>query len=155
MMGTTTQSDDLIARLAGAPERVVSVVVGWSEAQLRAPSAADDWSVAEIFAHMRASDDILAPRILMILTRAQAPLAAYDERRWAEVVGYVQADFQLSLRTFALRRAELVSALRRATPEDWQRIDMHEVRGPLSLREVVTGLLEHEEEHCAQLEALH
>jgi uncharacterized damage-inducible protein DinB len=153
-MGTTTQSDDLIARLASVPERVASVVSGWSEEQLRAPSADDGWSVAEMFAHMRAGDDIWASRILMLLTRDQAPLAAYDERRWAEVVGYAQMDVQLSLRAFTLRRAELAGALCQATPEDWQHTGTHEVRGPLSLREVVISLLEHEEEHCAQLEAL-
>lgn len=146
--------DDLLARLAGIPGRVASAVAGWSESQLRAPSAAGVWSAAEIFAHMRAADDIVAPRAFMILTRDQPPLAAYDERRWAEVVGYAQADFQSSLQAFTLRRAELVGMLRRAAPDDWQRTGIHEVRGPLSLLEVVTGVVEHEEEHCAQLETL-
>lgn len=146
--------DDLLARLAGIPGRVASAMAGWSEAQLRAPSASGEWSAAAIFAHMRASDDILAPRASMILTRDQPPLAAYDERCWAEVVGYSQADFPTSLQAFTLRRAELVGMLRRAAPADWQRTGTHEVRGPLSLLEVVAGVVEHEEEHCAQLETL-
>lgn len=153
-METAAQIDDLLARLAGIPGRVASAVAGWSESQLRAPSASGEWSAAAIFAHMRAADDIVAPRAFMILTRDQAPLAAYDERRWAEVVGYAQADFQTSLQAFTLRRAELVGVLRRAVSEDWQRTGIHEVRGSLSLLEVVAGLVEHEEEHCAQLAAL-
>ena len=153
-METAAEIDDLLARLAGIPGRVASAVAGWSEDQLRAPSADGEWSAAVIFAHMRASDDILAPRAYMILTRDQPSLAAYDERRWAEVVGYAQADFQTSLQVFALRRAELVGTLRRAAPEDWLRTGIHEVRGPLSLLQVVTGVVEHEEEHCAQLETL-
>src|SRR5579871_1602054 len=150
----TAQSDDLLARLAANPGRVASAVTGWSEEQLNAPSADGGWSVAQIFAHMRAADDIWTPRIFMVLVRDQPLLAGFDERRWEEVAGYAQVDFQLSLQTFTLRRAELVSALRRATPQDWQRMGTHEARGQLSLREVVIGLLEHEEEHCAQLEAL-
>ncbi len=149
----TARIDDLLARLAGIPARVAAAVAGWSEARLRAPSG-DGWSAAEIFAHMRASDDILAARVPMLLTRDFAPLAAYDERRWAEAAGYARADFQPSLQAYALRRAELVNMLRRAAPEDWQRTGIHEVRGPLSLLDVVAGLLAHEEEHCAQLEQL-
>jgi uncharacterized damage-inducible protein DinB len=148
------QIDDVLARLAAIPGRVASAVAGWSEERLRAPAAADGWSAAEIFAHLRASDDIWAPRVYGILVRDQPPLAGYDERRWAEVAGYAQADFQRSLQALSLRRAELVGALRRATPEDWQRTGTHEERGTMTLFQVVARLLEHEEEHCAQVEAL-
>jgi uncharacterized damage-inducible protein DinB len=154
MMETAQSSDDLLTRLAGNPGRVASAVAGWSEERVRSSSVDGGWSAAQIFAHMRAADDIWTPRIFMVLVRDQPLLAGYDERRWEEIAGYAQADFQLSLRAFSLRRAELVRALRRAPPEDWLRTGTHETRGPLSLREVVSGLLEHEEEHCAQLEAL-
>jgi hypothetical protein len=88
----------------------------------------------------------------MILVRDQPPLAAYDDRRWAEVAGYAQADFQTSLQAFTLRRAELVSILRSIAPEEWQRIGVHEAHGPVSLLDVITTLVEHEE-HCTQLKA--
>ena len=153
-MAAARAIDELLAHLAGAPGRVASAVAGWSEAQVCASSADGGWSAAEIFAHMRASDDILAPRVSLILVRDQPSLAAYDERRWAEVVGYAQADFQLSLQTYTLRRAELVKMLRSIQPADWQRTGTHEERGPLSLLDVVSSLVEHEEEHCGQLETL-
>jgi hypothetical protein len=41
--------------------------------------------------------------------RDQPPLAAYDDRRWVELAGYAQVDFQTSLQAFSLRRAELVA----------------------------------------------
>ena len=96
----------------------------------------------------------MAPRVSMILVRDQPPLAAYDDRHWAEVAGYAQADFQASLQVFTLRRAALVSMLRSIAPEEWRRVGVHEVRGPVSLLDVITTLVEHEEEHCAQLEAM-
>lgn len=151
-MRETTGIDDLLVRLAGIPARVASAVAGRSETLLHRPSVADGWSAAEIFAHMRASDDIMTPRVFMILVRDQPPLTAYDERSWAEVAGYTQADFQTSLQAFTLRRAELVSMLHRIASEDWRRVGVHEARGPISLLDVITKLVEHEEEHCAQLE---
>lgn len=152
-MGETTRIDDLLVRLAGIPARVASAVAGRSETLLHRLSATDGWSAAEIFAHMRASDDIMTPRVFMILVRDQPPLAAFDERRWAEVAGYTLADFQTSLQAFTLRRAELVSMLHRIGAEEWRRVGVHEARGPISLLDVITTLVEHEEEHCAQLES--
>lgn len=153
-MRETMWFDELLVRLAGIPARVASTVASWSESRLHTPTVTGGWSTAEIFAHMRASDDIMAPRVSMILVRDRPPLAAYDDRRWAEVAGYAQADFQTSLQAFTLRRAELVSMLRSIAPEEWRRIGVHEVRGPVSLLDVITTLVEHEEEHCAQLEAM-
>jgi hypothetical protein len=154
MMSHEQQTSDLIDSLSAIPARIVQATAGWSEAQLRTAPAGDGWSAAAILAHMRASDDILAYRAYMILVRDGAPLASFDERRWAEVAGYTQADFHTSLEVFNLRRAELAAMLRRAGPDDWQRSGAHEERGPITLLEIVTHIVEHEEEHCAQIEAI-
>jgi hypothetical protein len=38
-------------------------------------------------------------------------------------------------------------------PEAWERTGEREGRGPVTLLEVMVTLVEHEEEHCLQLEA--
>jgi hypothetical protein len=118
------------------------------------PSIGGDWSAAAILAHLRASDDNITPRIYAMLVRDNPPLPAYDDRRWAEVAGYERADFRTSLSAFTLRRAELVVLLRRLAPADWQRTGLHEAHGSITLLQVVTHLVEHEEEHCRQLETI-
>ena len=149
-----SQTVNLVDRLARIPERISQAVAGWSEVELHTPLAQAEWSAAAIFAHLRASDDIITPRVYALLVRDNPPLAAYDDRRWAEVAGYEQADFHASLAVFSLRRAELVALLRRLAPADWQRSGHHEARGVISILQVVTHLVEHEEEHCGQLEKL-
>lgn len=144
----------LLERMVGIPERIAAVVAGWDMAQLRAAGPEDGWSAAEILAHIRASDDILAPRLYAILVRDNPPLAAYDERRWAEVAGYRHARFAPSLTTFRLRRQELVSTLSRIAPDDWARTGTHEEQGTITLLALAEHLVSHEEEHCAQLAAL-
>ena len=153
-MMTVDQTHNLLDRLASIPARVARAVAGWSEADLHTSSATDEWSAAAILAHLRASDDIITPRIYAMLVRDNPPLAAYDDRRWAEVARYEQADFQTSLDLFTFRRAELVTMLRRVPPADWQRAGLHETHGLISILQVVTHLVEHEEEHCTQLEAI-
>ncbi len=153
-MSDFPSTEVLLSRFAAIPERIAQVVEGRSEEELRAKPSQNEWSIVEIFAHVRASNDIVIPRIYAILVRDSPPLAAYDERRWAELAGYAQIEFNTSLRLFTLRRAELINVLRQLAQEDWQRIGIHEELGPQTVLGIVTGLLAHEEEHCSQMAAL-
>jgi len=147
--------DGLLSRLSEIPLRIFSAVQDHNEIELHTAPAESEWSAVDIFAHLRASDDIVATRAYMLLTRINPPLIVYDDRRWAEVARYAQVDFRASLTLYTLRRAELVHMLRHIKLEDWQRIGIHQERGPISLLHIITALVEHEEEHCAQLEAMY
>lgn len=151
---TVVQAREIIRRLASIPVRLSDALARSDEDQIRAPASEGEWSAADILAHLRASDAIVAPRAYMILAREDPPLTAFDERRWAAAAGYAEMESQTLLIHFLLGRAELVATLRRLRAADWRRTGMHESRGPLTLLEVMRGLVEHEEEHCAQLEAL-
>ena len=146
--------DGLAERLSSVPHRIAHAIEGLSSAELHiAPNG--QWSVAQVLAHLRASDDILAYRIYCILARDEPPLPAYDERRWAEVAGYTQeADPRGLLGVYIGRRAELVDLLRRISPAEWQRAGTHEERGPMIIADVAAYLVKHEEEHCQQIDRL-
>lgn len=115
--------------------------------------AADGWSALEVLAHLRASVDTVAPRVYQILARDAPPLPAVGERRLAETVGDEGWPAAESLGAFALRRAELVAALRRHVPAAFVRIGEHEPAGTVTLWRVVRGLVDHGAEHLAQLAA--
>jgi len=143
--------DALLARFAAIPENIAKLVDNRYEGALQVRSGEEEWSVAEIFAHMRAVDDIFTPRIYAILVRDHSPLAAYDERHWAEVARYAQVEFAMSLQLFTLRRAELVNILRRAEPTNWQHVGIHEEWGPVTLHAMLASFVVHEEEHYEQV----
>ena len=153
-MNSSDEISDLLNRLAAVPARIGRAVARLSDTDKHLASSNGEWSAAQILAHLRASDDILAHRLYAILARDNPLLPAYDERRWAEIAGYPQVDIELSLNVFTLRRAELVRMFRQVAVEDWQRLGNHEIKGAVSLFQVATALLEHEEEHCVQLEVL-
>ena len=146
--------DDLVERLATTPGRIASAASGRSPEELSAAPADDAWSAVAVLAHLRASDDILSPRLVAMLVRDEPSLPAFDDRRWGEVMGYAEADFQELLAAFTFRRAELVKVLRGLAPSDWERAGVHEAHGRITLRETLRHLVEHEAEHCVQLEAL-
>ncbi|HEX4203851.1 MAG TPA: DinB family protein [Ktedonobacteraceae bacterium] len=152
-MTIINSAHDALERLAVVPRRIMQHTEGWDTERLRI-AIDGEWSAVQILAHIRAADDVLAYRAYAILARDQPTLVAYDERRWAEVASYASLDFRASLTLYTLRRAELVHMLLPISSEQWQRTGVHEVRGAVSLFDVVLGLLEHEEEHCAQLAAL-
>jgi hypothetical protein len=148
------ETDALLRTLSSAPQRLSKLTSGWAQRRLRTALASGEWSAAQLFAHIRASDDVLAHRCYMILAHDRPRYHDLDERRWEEVVRYADLDFARSLQSFGLRRAELAHMLNRATPGDWQRNGIHEQRGEQSLWTVATYLSAHEEEHIAQMQAL-
>ncbi|MFN8499122.1 MAG: DinB family protein [Anaerolineae bacterium] len=137
-------TDHWVNRLAAIPDRIARAVAGESEAALRRAPDSGGWSAAEIFAHVRASDDIQSFRLYALLVRNHSPLPAYDEIPWAVVAGYADADINASLHAFAVHRAEVVGALRRLTIADWGRVGMHEQRGEVSLLHELIYQVEHE-----------
>lgn len=147
-------TDSLINRIADIPNRILRTTDGWSEDDLHTRPAPGEWSTAEVLAHLRSADDILTPRIYMMLVRDNPTLLAFEERKWAVVMGYAEADFHASLQTYIAKRAELVNVLRRLTPEEWQRTGIHEHNGSLTIEELVNDMLIHEAEHCRQIEAM-
>lgn len=153
-MNDTTSVQSLISRLAAIPTLIAQATEALSETGIHAHPEQGEWSISDVFAHMRAVDDLWIPRIYGIIVRDQPILTAFDERRWAELVGYTSADFRSSLSLYTLRRAELVQVLRRLELDDWERIGLHEEYGSISLFDLMAGWVKHEEEHYAQLAAV-
>ena len=152
-MPTHDQVSDLLERLAATPQSIATLFANHSDAEITA-SRDGEWSAAEVLAHLRAADDIQSYRAYAILARDDAPMPAFDERRWADAVGYVALPPRESAAVYAGKRGELVAMLRRISPEEWDRTYRHETLGDLTLWAQVSNLAEHEEEHLTQLKAL-
>ncbi len=152
-MAAQEEVDRLLSRLSEMSLRIARAIEGRDDMELRKATREGEWSAAGVIAHIRASDAIVANRAYVLLTRDNPTLLAFDERRWAEVARYAQVDIHSSLALYALRRAELVNMLRHIKLDDWQRTGLHEERGLVSLLDLLISFVEHEEEHCTQLEA--
>src|SRR5438093_9302098 len=81
--------EQVLSRLASAPARFASALSRLEDADSVDSTRPDEWSPAEVLAHVRAAHDIMEPRIFYMLVRDNPPLIAYDDRRWAEVSRYV------------------------------------------------------------------
>ena len=82
-MDTVEVIETLAATQAGSARPSRQCCPTWRRARPRPTSGPP----RDLFAHLRASDAILAPRVYQLLTRPGAPIAGYDERIWARVTG--------------------------------------------------------------------
>jgi hypothetical protein len=150
---TMMEIEGLLQRLAAAPLRYVAALSRLEDADSVSDMHDGEWSPAQVLAHVRAANDILEPRIFHVLVRENTPLLAYDDGVWAQVARYAMLPIIESLDTMRHKRKELVHMLKGISPEDWQRTGTHEVRGPMSVFELVSYVADHDEEHIAQIEA--
>jgi len=120
--------------------------------QLSAKPSDEAWSAEQLFEHVRASEAIVAPRIVQLLVHGPGlSWPSFDERRWAMIAGRAQLPLDDRLALFELRRRELVALLRDLTAEEWSRRGDHPQLGRLSVADLCEGMAGHEEEHCRQL----
>src|ERR1700730_4719456 len=140
------------ARLDSTLTRLEELLRSLRPDQLSARPFDEAWSAEELFEHVRASEAIVAPRILQLLVQGPGLAGtSFDERRWAIVAGRAQLPLDDRLALFELRRRELVALLRDLTAEEWSRRGDHPQLGRLSVADLCEGMAGHEEEHCRQL----
>jgi uncharacterized damage-inducible protein DinB len=118
------------------------------------PSGDGGWSVLEIVRHIRASDAILAPRVMQALVRDRPSFPSFDHHGWADLIAAADVPVDAQLAAFAIQRAELTALLRTLTAEQWQRTSVHEKRGEQSITAICEHIAEHEAEHVAQIDAM-
>jgi DinB superfamily len=143
--------ETLISHIDSSPARFAVVLSRLEAADSVEVTRPGEWSAAEVLAHVRTSQDIIEPRVMAILARDNPPLPAYDETVWMEVGRYAFVSVPEALEIMRLKRRELVRVLKSIPPEAWNRTGIHEVRGPLSVMEIVRGIAQHEDEHIEQI----
>ena len=144
----------LIDALKATPAALRGSVRSLKGRAIADPPADGEWSLLDIVRHVRASDAILAPRIVQVLVREGAPLAAFDERAWSELIAAADVPIDAQLAAFAIQRAELTALLRTLTPAQWLRSGVHEECGVQTLADICEYIAAHEAEHLAEAAAI-
>lgn len=146
--------DDVIKQLEETRQWLRDALARSGPSDARAVSDNGQWCLADIVRHVRASDAIIAPRIMHILVRPGGLLTAYDDVLWAEALAAAEMPLEDQLAEFALRRKELAAVLRSLSEEQWQLSGEHEIRGPMTIAQIAASIADHEAEHQVQIESL-
>lgn len=144
----------LVARLAGFPSKVHSVIAPLTEGQLAWRPADGGWSIKEVLCHLRDGEEVRAERMRRVVYEQEPLLSAFDQEAYARDRGYQDELTPLVLPRLVEYRTAQVELLRSVSPEAWARKGTHEESGPITLEDLATGALNHDREHLEQIRRL-
>ncbi len=143
---------DPIALMAAAPSRVEHALIGATSAQLRTPESAQQWSMAQVLAHLADVEMAWGMRIRQILTMSDYVMDGFDQAEWAARLPYAEWDAGESLALFIGQRRRNLTIWRSLSDAEWTREARHTHRpGGESLRAIAQLIAGHDLRHDVQL----
>src|SRR5262245_34337015 len=139
---------DATAVLAATPRAVREQVAGLPEELLGRRPAPKEWSVSEVLGHLWDSEIAYSFRARAILAQDAPQLIGYDQDAWATLARPVFGEL---LDAFAALRTANLVLLKRTPEAGWERVGLHEERGPLSFRLLTETMAGHDRAHLRQL----
>jgi uncharacterized damage-inducible protein DinB len=145
---------DPVTILRATPAALDAAIQGLPEPQLTEPEAPGKWSIRHVLQHLADSEIVYAWRLRLVLAHDRPRLEGYDQDLWADRLGYNQADAMQALHDFSVLRAANLRLLARATPDDLERVGVHDERGPESVAHLMRLYAGHDLMHLQQLERI-
>lgn len=129
-------------------------IAGMSEEALSEPETRGKWSVREVLRHLADSEIVWGYRLRLVLAQDRPRLTGYDQDAWADRLGYADAPVGDSLDEFAVTRRGNLRLLERASPDDLQRLGLHDERGEESVEHMIRLYAGHDLLHLAQIDRI-
>ncbi len=146
--------EDLIARYEQGVALVQDAVSGIPEALLDRQPAPGKWSIRQLVAHLADAELVAATRFRWVAAEPGSALTAWDQDKWAGTLGYAAQSPAEAVQLMALVRRSTAAMLRSLPEAAWQQQGVHQERGPLTLQQIVEGMVGHLEQHASQIRAL-
>jgi DinB family protein len=147
----TLGSRDPMEVLAATPTALRQAVAGLTPEQDGTPERPGKWSVRQVVQHLADSELVGGFRFRMVLAHDSPELPGYDQDLWAQRLAYQDADIATALQEFSMLRQLNLRLLRRATPEDMQRVMRHAERGDEPLGHMIKLYAAHDLVHLKQI----
>src|SRR5690242_6941983 len=122
MPNKSLTTEQILTLLAQAPQRIAMLTADLSPVQLHTPPNSAEWSANDVLAHLRSCADIWGNCIITIIAQDTPTLRAINPRTWIKQTGYLELEFQPSLRSFTTQRADLIAILEPLPPAGWLRM---------------------------------
>jgi hypothetical protein len=155
---TEADKQDLVARLAGARNQLLSLVRTMPAQRLETPGAVGDWSVKDVIGHIASWEDRLLTLAQMVLNGHAAKiewigsdeeLQAWNHKQYLRKQAWTWDE---TIRDLALMREEVLWNIGWSAPE--QLFQQHVLAvSAVSAAGLLEGIVEHDQEHGAQLRA--
>jgi hypothetical protein len=148
------QREETIAAIRGLVSELDDVLAGISRDEPRIRPSPDEWSILEVCCHLRDAAEIDHERIVRMASEHEPVIRAYDNEALARERRYNDehlAAVRVALAGWWARLADTLDAL---PPDAWERIGLHEERGPITLGWRAQRQAEHPREHFEQMRSV-
>ena len=142
----------LIDEYAAGPAELRKLVAGLSAEQVRARPIPGKWSTLEVVCHLCDFEPIMADRMkrIIALGNGDVPLLlAADENLFVQALGYHDRDVEEELALIDLVRKQMARIIRSLAPEQLKQTGCHNIRGLVTLEQVIQGATNHIPHHAA------
>jgi uncharacterized damage-inducible protein DinB len=157
MVTDSNEIERLLSILTQTPSRISTATTGLYNTRLTTRPTDVDWSANEILAHLRSCADVWGKSILAMIKQDHPTLRYISPRTWIRKTNYLSLEFHTSLDSFAKQRIDLLQSLRALAMDEWSRgatFTGTTKRREQTIEDYVRRMVEHEVEHCAQLEVM-
>jgi FMN phosphatase YigB (HAD superfamily) len=146
---TTTAA--LLAVLKSTPAAFDTLSRCLSDRQWKDRPAPGEWSLTEIFCHLRDVDsEVNILRLDKILAENNPFVPGIDTDPWAEERDYYHQDGRIALREYIKMRSQLIRQLEALAPHGWSLPARHAIFGPTSVQELISFIATHDRSHIQQ-----
>jgi hypothetical protein len=136
------------------PQKLALLTKRLERKRLAKRPAPDQWSVAEILAHLADVELAVGWRLRMMLTSNGIPLQAYDQDVWATTFNYGRRDPKVSLQTFCVLRESNIALLKTVSKNLLENYGMHAERGKETVTHLTNMVAGHDLNHLQQVEKI-
>jgi len=141
----------LLAVLKSTPAALDTLTAGLTDPQLYGRPAPDEWSLTEIFCHLRDADrEVNIQRFEKVIEGSNPFLPGINTDTWAQERNYQAQNGIEALRDFITIRTQLVAQLEALERQDWEKPARHAIFGPTHLTELVGFVAIHDRSHVQQ-----
>ncbi len=133
---------------------LLSELYGLDEDELRWRPGEGEWSLKEIAAHLRDSEELALAQLNAFVSNPSARLPAWDVDLLPQERDYQGEEIARLLASFRGARRETTYLLWGLTEADWQGSAEHPYRGAVTLGEIARELARHDLEHLWQVRQL-
>jgi uncharacterized damage-inducible protein DinB len=143
--------EEQLARMERTPDDFAAAIAGVPDAVLSRRPDEKNWSAKEVICHMRDTEESFMIRFQSMMAMDEPRFLPVEPDRWAVERQYLRNDAQEALQAFRARRQEALAFLRGLAPAQWERAGIHATRGRMTVKDFVTLMAWHDDNHLDQL----
>ncbi len=145
---------DALKRLAATGRRLEKLFSKPTAKRISARPAPGKWSPKEILCHLTDCEIVYGLRYRKIVSEPGGALVAFDQEAWARSLNYREQPVKQAMGTFKVIRDGNLNLLKSLPKSAWNKAGKHPDYGPLTLRQIVIHIADHDKNHLAQMERL-